>query len=209
MTVTEPLSPVETTTQSIANTVEEVSTTQTTLTTDETPRKDELTRQLEDLTRQLTETTQKAENYWDTLLRKQADYENLQKRTTRDLENTRKYAIEKFATELLTVKDSLEMGLDAANKLATNPDTVREGIALTLKILADTLTKFGIGEINPLAQKFDPQWHEAMAMQQVPQVEEGTVIHVHQKGYQLHDRLLRPARVVVAKAMPAEKPLEN
>lgn len=170
---------------------------------------EELTHQKEELIRQLAETAKKAENYREGLLRKQAEYENLQKRTSREIDHTRKYALEKFATELLTVKDSLEMGWEATKKPETHLDTVREGMVLTLKMLTDTLTKFDITEINPIEQKFNPQWHEAMATHSVPHVEEGMIIHVHQKGYQLHDRLLRPARVVVAKAAPIEKPLEN
>ena len=120
---------------------------------------------------------------------------------TRDLENAHKYALEKLATELLSVKDSMEFGLEAASKPETDLKAVREGIALTLKMLADILDKFGIVEIDPQNEKFNPRWHEAMAMQPVPNVAEGMVLYVHQKGYQLHDRLLRPARVIVAKAL--------
>jgi molecular chaperone GrpE len=164
---------------------------------------------VEELIRQLTEATVKAQNNWDSLLRKQAEYDNLQKRMERELDNARKYALEKFATQLLAVKDSMELGIEAATKPETTLDSVREGIDLTLKMLTDTMAKFGIQEINPIEEKFNPQWHEAMAMQPVPNVEEGAVLHVHQKGYQLNERLLRPARVVVAKAIQVEKPLEN
>ncbi|MEK8016533.1 MAG: nucleotide exchange factor GrpE [Candidatus Parabeggiatoa sp.] len=170
---------------------------------------------IEDLSRQLAEATQQAQTHWDNLLRKQAEFDNLQKRMTRDLENARKYALEKFATELLAVNDSMELGLEAASKPETQLDAVREGMVLTFKMLNDTMTKFGITEINPLDEKFDPQWHEAMAMQPIPNVADGMVLHVHQKGYQLNDRLLRPARVVVAKAIEnqiaeaVEKPIEN
>jgi molecular chaperone GrpE len=164
---------------------------------------------VEELTRLLTEATLKAQTNWDNLLRKQAESDNLQKRMERELDNARKYALEKFATQLLAVKDSMELGIEAATKPETTLDSVREGIDLTLKMLTDTMAKFGIQEINPIEEKFNPQWHEAMAMQPVPNVEEGTVLHVHQKGYQLNERLLRPARVVVAKAIQAEKPLEN
>jgi len=164
---------------------------------------------VEELTRLLTEATLTAQNNWDNLLRKQAEYDNLQKRMERELDNARKYALEKFATELLAVKDSMELGIEAATKPETTLDTVRDGIDLTLKMLTDTMAKFGIQEINPIEEKFNPQWHEAMAMQPVPNVEDGTVLLVHQKGYQLNERLLRPARVVVAKAIQAEKPLEN
>lgn len=166
---------------------------------------------IKELTRQLAEATQKAETHWNSLLRKQAEYDNLQKRMTRDLDSARKYALEKFATDLLVVKDSMELGFDATAKPETDLGTVHEGMSLTLKMLIDTMNKFGIVEINPIEEKFDPQWHEAMAMQPVPNVEDDTVLYVHQKGYQLNDRLLRPARVVVAKSpsVDTEKNLEN
>jgi molecular chaperone GrpE len=183
--------------------------TDSTATTDTEAPTAEATPSVEELTRQLAQAKQKAESHWDNLLRKQADYDNLQKRMARELDNARKYALEKFATELLAVKDSMELGLDAAAKSETELEAVREGMDLTLKMMADTMAKFGINEINPIDEKFNPQWHEAMAMQPVPNAEDGTVLHVHQKGYQLNDRLLRPARVVVAKAVNAEKPVEN
>jgi len=164
---------------------------------------------IEDLTRQLAEATEKADNHWESLLRKQAEYDNLQKRMARDLEKARKYALEKFATDLLAVKDSMELGIEAAAQSETKLEVVREGMELTLKMLTDTLSKFDIVEINPLNEKFDPQWHEAMAMQPSPDAEEGTILHLHQKGYQLNDRLLRPARVVVAQAVKAEEQIEN
>lgn len=164
---------------------------------------------IEDLTRQLVEMTKKADSHWENVLRKQAELDNFQKRSARELENAHKYALEKFASELLAVKDSMELGIEAAAKPETALNAVQEGMALTLKMLSDALNKFNIVEINPVEEKFNPQWHEAMAMQPVPNVEEGTVLYVHQKGYQLHERLLRPARVVVAKAMPASPPQEK
>lgn len=166
---------------------------------------------IKELTSQLAEATQKAETHWNNLLRKQAEYDNLQKRMTRDLDNARKYALEKFATDLLVIKDSMELGLEAATKPETDLGAVHEGMALTLKMMIDTMVKFGIVEINPIEEKFDPQWHEAMAMQPAPDAEDGSVLYVHQKGYQLNERLLRPARVVVVKnpAVDTEKSLEN
>lgn len=161
----------------------------------------QLTYQLIEANQKLAEANQKAEKYWDSLLRKQAEVDNLQKRTARDLENAHKYALEKFVTELLAVKDSMELGLEAASKPETDLNAVSQGIALTVKMLGDILKKFEVEEIEPKQEKFNPRWHEAMAMQPVSHVEEGTVIYVHQKGYQLHDRLLRPARVIVAKAV--------
>jgi len=164
---------------------------------------------IEDLTHQLAEATEKADKHWESLLRKQAEYDNLQKRVARDLEKARKYALEKFATDLLAVKDSMELGIEAAAQSETKLEAVLEGMELTLKMFTDTLSKFDIVEINPINEKFNPQWHEAMAMQPSADAEEGTVLHIHQKGYQLNDRLLRPARVVVAQAVKAEKPIEN
>jgi len=161
----------------------------------------QLTYQLMEANQKLAEANQKAEKYWDSLLRKQAELDNLQKRTARDLENAHKYALERFVTELLAVKDSMELGLEAASKPETDLNAVSQGISLTVKMLGDILKKFEVEEIEPQQEKFNPRWHEAMAMQPVPNVEEGTVIYVHQKGYQLHDRLLRPARVIVAKAV--------
>ncbi|MFK5971106.1 MAG: nucleotide exchange factor GrpE [Candidatus Marithrix sp.] len=165
---------------------------------------EELTKQLTDIQQQAAEVQQKADEYWDTILRKQAEHDNLQKRMVRDLENTRKYALEKFATEILAIKDSIELGLEATNKPETNLETIHEGMTLTLKMLTDSLVKFNIVELEPINEKFDPQWHEAMTIQPNAEVDDGTVLHVHQKGYKLQDRLLRPARVIVSK-----KPLEN
>lgn len=165
----------------------------------ETVEQQEIT--TEDLTKKLQQAEQKAEQNWDSLLRKQAEYDNLQKRTKRDLENAHKYALEKFAIELLSIKDTMELGLEAAQKPETTLDSVCEGMNLTLKMLMDTMSKFDIVELDPIEQKFDPQQHEAMSMQTVPNVEDGTILHVHQKGYKLNDRLLRPARVIVAKAI--------
>lgn len=168
---------------------------------------------VEELAKQLAEAEKKAQELWDNLLRQRAESENMRKRVERDLENARKYALEKFARELLAVKDSLELGLEAVSKPETDLQAVRDGMALTLKMFTDTLEKFEIIILDPLNERFDPQWHEAIAMQPIPHVEEGTVVLVHQKGYQLFDRLLRPARVIVAKAIGTsateEKPLEN
>ena len=153
------------------------------------------------LTQQLQAAEHQAESYKDNLLRVRAETENARKRMERDLDNARKFALEKIATELLSVNDSLELGVEAAAKENASLESVQEGMNLTLKQLQNILEKFGILEINPVNQKFDPQFHEAMAMQAVPNVESGTVLFVAQKGYQLNERLLRPARVIVAKTL--------
>ncbi len=141
----------------------------------------------------------RADENWDRYLRAAAELENVRKRAERDLDNARKFAIERFATELLAVKDSLEMGLAAAEE-ATDVESLREGSRTTLKQLTATLERFGVAEVDPGGEPFDPHLHEAMTTQPSNEVEPDTVLTVFQKGYTLNGRLLRPARVVVAAA---------
>lgn len=140
---------------------------------------------------------QQVAEYHDKMLRMQAEMENLRKRTERDLSNAHKYAIEKFAGELLQVKDSLELGLGAGDVDAVK---LREGTELTLKMMMSVLEKFAIEEIDPIGKAFDPNLHQAMTIQESTEYLPNTVMSVMQKGYTLHDRLLRPAMVIVAKA---------
>ncbi|OOG20656.1 nucleotide exchange factor GrpE [Thioalkalivibrio denitrificans] len=151
------------------------------------------------LLKQLEEAQAKAQEHFDKLLRTQAEMENLRKRTARDVENARKYALERFASELLAVRDSLEMGLDAARG-ETDVDKIREGTELTLKMLVQLMEKFGIEQLDPQGERFDPDRHQAMSMQENAELEPNTVMTVMQKGYLLNDRLLRPAMVIVSKA---------
>ncbi len=131
----------------------------------------------------------------------QADIENLRKRKERDVANAHKYALEKFALELLPVRDSLEMGLAAAAAGdSADASNLREGSELTLKMLAAAMEKFNVKEINALNEKFNPEYHEAMSMQERDDVPPNTVVTVVQKGYLLNDRLIRPAMVIVSKA---------
>ncbi len=142
----------------------------------------------------------------DSLLRAKAEAENIRRRSERDVANAHKFALERFANQLLPVKDSLELGLTAADQDNASIDSVKEGMDLTLKMLADVMEKADIYELNPIGEKFDPEKHQAMQMQETDEAEPNTVIVVHQKGYTLNDRLIRPAMVVVAKAKaePAE-----
>jgi molecular chaperone GrpE len=151
------------------------------------------------LLKQLEEAQAQAQENWDKLLRVQAEMDNLRKRTARDVEHARKFALEKFAGELLAVRDSLEMGLDAARG-ETDVDRIREGTELTLKMLSQVMEKFGIRQIDPQGERFDPDRHQAMSMQPNAELEPNTVMAVMQRGYLLNDRLLRPAMVVVSKA---------
>ena len=138
----------------------------------------------------------KADENWDRYLRAVAELENVRKRAAKDVENSRKFALERFARELLTVKDSFEMGLAAAE--GETVDSLLEGSAATLKLLSNTLQQFGIVELNPEGEPFDPEFHEAISMQPSTDVEPGSVVTVVQKGYTLNGRLLRPAMVIVA-----------
>jgi molecular chaperone GrpE len=139
----------------------------------------------------------KATDNWNSYLRAVAELENFRKRTERELDNARKYAIERFAQELVTVGDSLEAGIAAS---ASNPGpALLEGAEATLKQLHRAFDKAGIKIIDPSGQPFDPAWHEAMVAQESADKPANTVLSVIQKGYALNGRLLRPARVIVSK----------
>jgi len=148
----------------------------------------------------LEELQAKADENWNLYLRAAAELENVRKRATRDVENAHKFALENFGRELLTVVDSLEMGLAAADN--ADAQALREGSEATCKLLKTTLERFGISEVNPEGEPFDPELHEAMSMMPAPNVEPGSVAQVIQKGYALNGRLLRPARVIVAAEAP-------
>jgi len=134
----------------------------------------------------------------DAMLRMQAEMENLRKRLTREMEKSRKFALERIMKDLLQVRDSMEKGLEAASETAT-VESLREGQELTLKMLAKVMQDHDLELIDPAGQPFDPEWHEAMAVVPSAEVPENTVLEVLQKGFRLHDRLLRPARVVVSR----------
>lgn len=147
---------------------------------------------------QLEEANQKAEQHWDLVLRTRAEMDNLRKRQSRELENAHKYALDKIAMELLPVRDTLEMGVAAATGEA-DVNKIAEGTELTLKMLTQALEKFNIAEVDPVGQKFDPDLHQAISMQEGTEHPANTVISVMQKGYTLNERLLRPAMVIIAK----------
>jgi molecular chaperone GrpE len=147
----------------------------------------------------------KATENWNSYLRAVAELENFRKRSERELDNARKYAIERFAQELVTVGDSLEAGIAAG---AANPGpALLEGAQATLKQLQRAFDKAGIKIIDPAGEPFDPAWHEAMVAQESTERPANTVLTVIQKGYALNGRLLRPARVIVSKT-PGEA-IEN
>ena len=151
------------------------------------------------LSAQLAEAESKAAEHWDRLLRLQAEMENQRKRAQNDVTKARKFALESIVSDLLPVKDSLEMGLAAAQGEGADPHALIEGAELTLKMLSQVFEKNNIIEVNPVDEKFDPEFHQAMSMQQIEGKAANTVAVVMQKGYTLNERLVRPALVMVAK----------
>ncbi|MGE5028139.1 MAG: nucleotide exchange factor GrpE [Betaproteobacteria bacterium] len=137
-----------------------------------------------------------AQEHRDAWLRAKADADNIRKRAQEDIAKAQKFAIEGFSSELLAVKDSLEAALKAETADITS---IQSGVELTLKQLVSVFEKFNLSEIAPLGEKFDPHKHQAMSMV-AAEVAPNTVVSVLQKGYQLHDRVLRPALVTVSKA---------
>ena len=134
----------------------------------------------------------------DKAVRAQAEMENLRKRTARDVENAHKYALEKFVQELLPVIDSLELGLSTSVDIE-NAEDLRKGMDLTLEMFKTVIEKFGVVIVNPESEKFDPELHEAISMQETKNAKSGEIVAVMQKGYSLNGRLIRPAMVIVAK----------
>jgi len=144
----------------------------------------------------LAEAIAKADEHWEKYLRAAAETENVRKRAARDVENAHRFALEQFGKELLGVRDSLEMGV-AAGESAT-VESLLEGKTATLKLLESTMQRFGIEQIDPVGEPFNPDFHEAISMQPSADLEPGSVVTVVQKGYTLNGRLLRPAMVIVA-----------
>jgi len=158
--------------------------------------------QVEALNEQLDSALKQADTHKDMTMRAKAETENIRRRAEREVSNASKFALERFAKEILGVVDSLEKALEqpAEGKEQT---TMHEGIELTYKLLLDTLNKFSIEQISPLGESFDPGLHEAMVMQESDEHEPNSVMMVVQAGYQLNGRLIRPARVIVAKGKAA------
>jgi len=154
---------------------------------------------IESLSEQIEALKASAAGNLDKAVRAQAELDNVRKRTIRDVENAHKYALDKFINELLPVLDSMEMGIVASVE-AEDVSSLREGLELTLKMFCTSLEKSGVHPVNPQkGDKFNPDQHEAMTMQEVDDAESGTVVTTLQKGYELNGRLIRPAMVIVAK----------
>ncbi|WP_252090777.1 nucleotide exchange factor GrpE [Pseudomonas sp. MWU13-3659] len=142
----------------------------------------------------------------DQSLRAAADLQNIRRRAEQDVEKAHKFALEKFAGDLLPIIDSLERGLELSNADDDTIKPMREGIELTLKMFHDTLKRYNLEALEPHGEPFNAEHHQAMAMQESDKVEPNTVVNVFQKGYLLNGRLLRPAMVVVSKAPAPAQP---
>lgn len=149
------------------------------------------------LEEKLTLAEQKAHENWEKAVRAMAELENVRRRAERDVANAHRYGQEKLINSFLPVIDSLEQAIQLTEDKAD--ETMREGLQLTLKLFLDALKKIEVEQIDPQGEVFNPQEHEAMSMQNVPGIEPNSILTVFQKGYKLNDRIIRPARVIVAK----------
>lgn len=148
-----------------------------------------------------------AAEHLDRFLRAKAEADNVRKRTEAEIANIRKYAVESFAAEMLAVHDSLDLARSVSlADSATAVEKMHEGLELTLKLMDGVLAKFGVAQLDPKGEKFDPARHQALSMVESAEVAPNHIVTVVQKGYLLRDRLLRPAMVLVAKAPAAEAP---
>lgn len=153
------------------------------------------------LEEKLTQAEQKAHENWEKAVRAMAELDNIRRRAERDIENAHRYGQEKLIQSFLPVIDSLEQAIQLSeHKESKVGDSMREGLQLTLKLFLDALKKMNVEQINPEGIPFNPQEHEAMSMQEAPDLAPNTVLTVFQKGYKLNDRVIRPARVIVAKS---------
>jgi len=159
----------------------------------------------EQLTSPLEEAQAKADENWDQLLRVRAEMENLKRRHANELEKAHKFALDGFVRELLQVRDSLELGHDAARDEGTDVVKFREGTELTLKLLVSVMGRFGVEQLDPQDKPFNPEYHQALTTQPTADIVPNTVVRVIQKGYLLNGRLVRPAMVIVAAAPPSEQ----
>ncbi|MGG6419488.1 nucleotide exchange factor GrpE [Vibrio cholerae] len=135
----------------------------------------------------------------DSVLRARAEVENMRRRSEQEVDKARKFALSRFAEELLPVIDNLERAIQAADGEVEAIKPLLEGVELTHKTFVDTIAKFGLKEINPHGEAFNPEFHQAMSIQESAEHEPNTVMFVMQKGYELNGRVLRPAMVMVSK----------
>lgn len=160
----------------------------------------------EDLNLLLEDARTKADEHWDQVLRLQAELENVRRRAAKDVESAHKFGLEKFVKELLPIIDSLQMGLEASqNSDGEALHKLQEGTEMTISMFTGGMAKFNVQAVGKIGDKFNPEFHQAMTMQESNEHDPDTVMMVMQKGYVMNERLIRPAMVMVSKA-PADKP---
>lgn len=152
----------------------------------------------EELEKKIKVAEQKAEQNWDKAIRALAELDNVRRGAERDITKAHRYGLEKFVADSIPVADAVNQALSIAEK--SSDLAMVEGLKLIEKLLLDVFAKHHVQELNPINEQFNPHEHEAMAMQDLPDALPNSIIAVFQKGYKLHDRVVRPARVVVAKA---------
>ncbi len=172
--------------------------------TEEIETSEELS-EVDQLKQQVEELKAKADENWNLYLRSQADIENVRKRATKDVESAHKYAIDKFVAELLPIKESMDLGYAASHEDDADIAKIKEGTELTLKMFSSMFDKFKIVEVNPVGEKFNPAFHEAISMLPSPEFEANIVMNVVQKGYLLNERVVKPALVVVSNGPGPQK----
>ncbi|KTD61535.1 nucleotide exchange factor GrpE [Legionella spiritensis] len=155
------------------------------------------------LEEKLTLAEQKAHENWEKSVRALAELENVRRRAERDVANAHRYGQEKIIASLLPVIDSLEQAIQLADK--DKHGAMYEGLQLTMKLFLDVLEKQDVYQIDPSGEPFNPQEHEAMTMQETAEAKPNSVLTVFQKGYRLNDRIIRPARVIVAKSKSTDE----
>jgi molecular chaperone GrpE len=153
---------------------------------------------IEELTEHLSAAEQKAQEHYERMLRVSADFENYKKRTAREMKDLAKYANEKIAKELLLVVDNLERAIESASERCTPEDPLVMGVQMTLQDTLKLLERHQVVPIQSLGQSFDPNYHQAMLQMEVEDQPPNTVVKELQKGYMIHDRLLRPSLVAVS-----------
>lgn len=162
-----------------------------------------------DLQTELDKASAKASENWEKVLLATAEVENIRRRAQKDLENAHRFAVEKFAKDLLAVVDSFEMGLAAAESATGDVTAIKEGMELTYKQLMSALEKAKLAQVDPEGETFNPDLHQAMTMVPSDEHPHNTVMQVFQKGYTLNNRLLRPAMVVVSQGGAPSKATEQ
>ena len=154
---------------------------------------------IESLKEHMIELEKQVQDNWDRAVRASSELDNVRKRAAKDMENAHKFGIEDFVQALLPIIDALEQAVQSIDPKCNA--SIYAGLDLTLKMFEDVLAKYHVSKIYPIEQPFDPSKHEAMTVKEIQDVEPNMVLSVYQKGYMIYDRVIRPARVVVSKAI--------